>query len=1100
MASELSKRLIAERRKATQTPASEPRSGPSELSQRLIAAERARTAAPVDPNENPIDSIWGPHLVNRIASFGLGADQDMPADVATQERVSRGVIDKKHVEMLAKRSKETGMPIKQLERRLLARDAVTAGSLFFAAPTVVGGGGLLGAAAGFAGRAGVAGGMAGAAGEAEGLLGGYDTEERTKMMTDYATVGVGASMGLEVLGGLVGAGMAVGGVASKMGQINKLLKEVNSAPKSIFQHAEGISQTGELRGAEALSKQAEAAREAAKEALKEAGRVVRGTMRRLGKKDFGEDTPAELRAWAIGELRARGHDIPDDIAGDLLYETLRAHNTKMPLKMVPPSKKLAGIQPGLAAQEARTVFDMTLGMPDIGTHYYLPGSAGRALDVARQKAKRVVAEQLEEALGVGRLLNNANDLNTKEAAYGSFKRVIWAGVKKSLQRTQDLLRKTKTFGTAGPALADGMHYYSQLADAAIGHNTRIVDSILKPLNVKQLYQLDEVLRWGGSTSDPAVDKAAKMWVQLRKMFADDTKKLNIHTKDVKFTAQVARLGKDDKKLLAKVMRKLDKAEGDASGIKELEEMSPELYRLFAAISKAEGKLDIVGREIHVIRPFKESALKAPDYFDPKFIEAVRNDESHPIYALLRERVIRQHKELLDPLAGDVFDEHAIRAQVNAMLGEHSGSAPEDIRRNSLQWSKESIIPSEYRISDPRVWMHKYMHEASTRQALAKTFGGRNEVFNRIRQQLMDETHPSVSRGGNFRPRGNENYAEEIFQKIFNMMAGGGERTHGLVKAMNSVATIKMLGFRTAMKQIPALGNSAAVHGLGNTLDAMVLVLKDPRARALADDLGATVQDLQHILTDDLLGEYSQKHLRYTGIVLADRLTRRTSALAAGLKAKDAARRLLKLKSGSPAERLEAEQAFRWFDRLSVDPEKVIAAGGKVSQAELGQIMRAGARNTQFASQVEDLPYANGKSLGKLMLFLSKFGLQHGAFLKNEIYKEAARGNMKPLIGLAVAAGISDQTIGQLLETASKGDYDATSEILQDTFLGKVGALVDDAYNNPRYAVPAALAGPAVGLASDAVVGAIDASKGRFPKTWLPNSARQIWNAAENLSE
>lgn len=1062
-----------------------------------LAAELANTPPPNASKGPSFDSLWMQHLGNLAAQApempGDGGGFRLPTNV--REDIQRS--EDTAISNFASESKQTPTVVK---RKLGARDAVTVGGLFFGAPQVAEGAGLAGAVLGGLGRISTGAGVAGAAGLAEGALGGYKPEETATMGRDYAMGGAAISAGLEGLGlaaGAIGAGLRTG---AKFKELAKAFEDMNLEPRSVDEHASGIASTGELPAAEALDAQHTALREQALQAVQRAARFVRGHTKRIGRADMNNP---EVYAWAVQKLRDAGHDIPDQMAGDLVWEALRNTKTKLPVKMVRPTSKIRQLATPVGT-EARTVFDMTVGLPDIGTHYYQPASIAKGLRAARSVARTAAAERLQEAMDIGYALNADAGLRISGPKAGSAMQIVWNGTRVGLQRVADVLRDETIFGKAGAGLADAIHSHVQLADAMIGHNKRIVDAITQHLKPQELYELDEVLRWGKQTTNPRVEKAAARWVSLRQMFAEDTHKLGIHTKDRGLTARYSRLKEAQRRLVDNALKSLEDltAPNQAAELQALvDQMDDKAHGIFTRMRDLDAVVEHTpGGEVHVIRPFRESGLNAPDYYDPKLLQAVRDDENHPIYKMLRARVLNEYPDMVNPHTGIPYDEIAVRKTVHELLGAASSDAPEDIRRNSLQWSREAILPPEWRIADPRVWMNKYVHEASTRQSLAKVFGGRNEKLNALRNLLADETHTSLSHGGDFQPRGGDTHAEELFQNIFEMVAGGGPRTHKLVKDANTAATLFRLGFRTAFKQLPALGNSAATHGLGNTLDAMVSVLTNPNARRLADDVGATVPDLQHALEGDMAGELAQKHLRGTGIVLADRLTRRTSALAAGLKAASAARALRGLGSKSAATRLEAEQALRWFKRLSVDTDAIIQSGYTVPTEQLRQVMRAGARNTQFASQVEDLPYFNRESGGKLVLFLNKFSLQHGQFLKEEIFKEAARGNMKPLIALAVAAGVSDQTIGKLLELASKKDYDSTAEIIQDTFFGKVGQVAGDIWKDPKSAPQKLVTGPAFGLLGDFFTGAKDISEGQFPTTWLPATVRQTKNLWDNLNE
>lgn len=1082
---------------ASPAPATKPLTGDAAR----IAELRAKMPPPTQPQpesgNDGFEGLWGGHLLRGAASFGGDLDGP-PVDAGGEFEAARATAATAEDAALRKYATRNKVSVRQARQRLLARDVTTVGGLLLGGPALPEGVGVGGAILGAAGRIGIGATLGGALGAAEGALGGRSSEETLDMAKQYAAGGALVSTGLEALGGLAKLG-------GRYVQLSRLFKELHLKPIPVEEHAAGLAANRTANEVIQKSVENKAAIEVAKKEVSDATRHARKFVRPLGPKDLDEPT---RRAWAIQELKKKGIEIDPEAAAQEIFDQLRDQKVARPGLPRDSRRRLKAPLNDEVASAARRVFRAHLGNPDGRTGMYLPERIAAATKHARRVAAKIKKQELEELMDVGRVANEADALRVAVLGgydadrnyFGGVLNTIWNVQKHGINRVADLLKTTKIFGSAGPAVGELIHTHMQLADALIGHNSRIVRSILKPLTYAERIDLDSYLRWHQPTENPKVIAAAKQWTDFYGFMADETKRLGIYTKDRGLTQLYSNMKEPEQKALHTYLRVFKKYGEWADEVhpkvqEAFDALSPDAKRLLEHMNRLDADLERAGGW-HVVRPFQESKIKAPDYYDPKFLQELADNPEHPLFQRFVDDIMHNRPELVNPVTGEPYDVRAIYAEVRSMLSNGNGHAPKDIQNNSLQWSREALIPADYRISDPAVWMEKYTHEASMRHAAAHSYGGRNQKFNAIAEVAANEMHESL--GNKFLPSNVMTHSEQVLHDVFDLAMGGGQQTNTWIKAGNSFATMFRLGFRTAVKQIPALAQSAGSHGIANTLDALRMTLSSREARVYADDIGATVQDLEHAIGGDQLTDSAQKFVRGTGIVLADRLTRRTSAIAAMLRARAAARALSGL-SKSGAARMEAEQALRWFQRLNVDVEPIIANGGKISDETLRQIGRAGARNTQFASTIEDLPFFARTAGGKAIYHLNKFSLQYGTYLKNEIYSEARRGNMKPLIGLAVFAGLSDQTIGKLLELVSAKDYDATAEIMQDALLGKAASIANDPRGSRGGVVSSLLLGPAIGLVDDAFTGAQQLREGKFPTRWTPAVVRQTGNLVNRIA-
>jgi hypothetical protein len=152
--------------------------------------------------------------------------------------------------------------------------------------------------------------------------------------------------------------------------------------------------------------------------------------------------------------------------------------------------------------------------------------------------------------------------------------------------------------------------------------------------------------------------------------------------------------------------------------------------------------------------------------------------------------------------------------------------------------------------------------------------------------------------------------------------------------------------------------------------------------------------------------------------------------------------------------------------MDVDVDKILQRG--LTDAERRQIMLSGARNTQFTSQVEDLPALASTTVpGRALGLLNKFSYQQGPFVIKSLLKEAAQGNLKPIIGFGAFMAMSDRAMASLLQSLSSQKYDVATDIMIDSMFGKFGSVAADAQSDPQTAVLRTATGPIASLAVDA---------------------------------
>lgn len=1187
----------------------------SKFAQDLVAGTPARKGPrpPVDATSGAqatpeqVNAAWLPHL-GRLIQQSTDPFTGVPGPPDVEKTLGLHEEEQQQLSELAGGDKEV---LADLQQKLFARDAVSFGGMFFGGPTIQGGAGVLGAAAGAAGRLAGGASIGAGLGLTEGLLGGYDPEDLPRLAGEYAA---GAALiGIPIEG-------IIGGVT-----IARNLKFRN-ALKALAKQVDGkIRTTGEIH--EAIAKdpavgqmfqdieKANNTITGGREELKLISKEARGRGRTVTSSDI-KDSPG-LRDFLFNSLKEKHPDLSPNadpavlwnLAKDegILPSAIRRESIKpttdakgRPIlhpavqvegrtyagagshgelwnTAIPEEIRLRHENPGIrgskesdvisgfydpadsrflnegdvsgagrahsehlvrgrrvvprvegeAAKSARDAYNAALGAPDIAGTFYSRGKRRGALEAARTAAYHAKNEELANLLKVGSLRGAAMD-NELNANLAKGHRYIYNTM---IKRVADLVKSPQFFGQAGPAFGKMLHEFTVLREGVEGHWTRIVqDHILHGLNKADLENLDNYLRWGAPADNTRVLRAARHWMALRKIIADDANSLKIQAKDRGLSELFRGLKPADKAAILKAQRLKAAAEGaegtgaEFMALAEVENaLSPEAAALWKDIGRLKGVVE-EARGFHVIRPFQESAIKAPDYYRPELLDAMAKDPEHPIIQSLYRLLLDERPELKHPATGQPYH-NAVMAEVRERLGIGGQGAPEYIWNNGLQWSRESIIDPKYRINDPSIWMTRYAHAAASRLSAARVFGPKEERFEELFKFVARETADRLS-GGKFKAAGYGTQEGgqfklspnlQMLNDIYNMAMGRGEVTPKWMRQAMDATLRQRIGYTTFIKQFSSLKNVAAAHGFGNTLDAMYQVLRDPKMRQLGDDVGATLADLVRVLADDTLamnpenplaqkavsliwGKSAADQMRRTGTLLGDRFTRRVSAVAAGLKVSQAARDVRLLGSSNRGLRMRGEQARRWLESMDLDVDQIIQNG--LTDGQRRQAMLSGARSTQFTSQVEDLPIlATTSPNGRAIALLNKFSYQQGPFIIKHLLTEGVKGNLKPIIAFAVFAGMSDRAMAELLKMMSSSKYDIATDMLIDSMFGKFGSVAADAQSDPQTAILRTMTGPVASLAVDAAQVGTNAIKAPLAlaagdtEAALTHTGKAVWHAS-----
>lgn len=187
-------------------------------------------------------------------------------------------------------------------------------------------------------------------------------------------------------------------------------------------------------------------------------------------------------------------------------------------------------------------------------------------------------------------------------------------------------------------------------------------------------------------------------------------------------------------------------------------------------------------------------------------------------------------------------------------------------------------------------------------------------------------------------------------------------------------------------------------------------------------------------------------------------------------------------------------AIRQLQKIGLNPQSIIQNGGKLSMEEQITAARNIVERTQFKVDPQDLPGWASSPWGKVITQFKSFAYNQTAFMKREIYDEAAKGNFQPLIRFVVAAPIVGGGIRELRNvlTFRDSEEDPTKRAIgyykQAGGLGLAGDIYEGFFpQNDKYLPPdraalmaaSSLFGPTASTVNDAAGAFSEARQGRY---------------------
>jgi hypothetical protein len=331
------------------------------------------------------------------------------------------------------------------------------------------------------------------------------------------------------------------------------------------------------------------------------------------------------------------------------------------------------------------------------------------------------------------------------------------------------------------------------------------------------------------------------------------------------------------------------------------------------------------------------------------------------------------------------------------------------RSGNLENARMFDIPGYDR--DPLTALQRYASGVAKRFTEAKYFGKKDEMAAALINKLAQN-------GGDYNEA----------QRIFDFQVEGMPKNDivGAITKYN-VATKLDLAFITNATQSL---NTITKAGLINTIMGAGRGFTK-KGRRLAEEVGA-VQD-SHIYEREVGKFNSVAKAIMIPFRIVENFNRRTAANTGLIRAKELFERAQK---GS-------RFAIRELKSLGIDP----ATTKTLTEQDLKGAAYEMTRKTQFKVDSLDIPPAWKTPLGRLVTQFKSFSFAQTKFIRDEIVKEAAKGNIMPLlrfVPLAVGASLGSQYVRNILTGRDPQDDTKNMDIRQwDKWLKGFGSIPTD---------------------------------------------------------
>jgi len=311
------------------------------------------------------------------------------------------------------------------------------------------------------------------------------------------------------------------------------------------------------------------------------------------------------------------------------------------------------------------------------------------------------------------------------------------------------------------------------------------------------------------------------------------------------------------------------------------------------------------------------------------------------------------------------------------------------------------LPDEYYVTDPTKSLLSYAKKVSKRVAFVDSWGMEGQIFNRLRDDLYKE--------GRDYQRANDLFRYET-----------GQLTAKERKSLHDVNNVKALMALTKFSPFTSLRNAfqgflgtttrgnlkAGFTGLVNSLKPTI-IKNAYEAGVMADNLEGVFKDTAGSGNNNFLGDLTTKYLDLIKFTATDRYNRVISGVGGLSFMEDMMKRIKK-------DSVWKRRARREFEKLNIDPDKVIENGG-FTQAEKNKIMRTFAFDSQFSLRPQDLPLWWSSPMGKMVTQWKPWGYKMTQLIRDNVISEVRHGNIAPLVTMLTAYGITGEAVNYIID-------------------------------------------------------------------------------------
>jgi soluble cytochrome b562/ribosomal protein S18 len=353
------------------------------------------------------------------------------------------------------------------------------------------------------------------------------------------------------------------------------------------------------------------------------------------------------------------------------------------------------------------------------------------------------------------------------------------------------------------------------------------------------------------------------------------------------------------------------------------------------------------------------------------------------------------------------------------------------------------------LKDPRV-LQKYITDSYRRLHIAAKFGPEMEKGETLLSKIGQKYGDSA-----------ESFAREYMQRATDTEEGGNIAFKNFSRTMRNLHAGTKLGQAVIANSSQSVFTAVYAGPWRTVKGAAAAMTKDGRAfgnQILNDSvLDFLKEGDAYYGRSGAAGKFADTVMKYTGFTTVEKMNRIVAANTGKYLARDMFEKL----DAHP----ESKKYRAGLEKLRVNVDKALEEG-KLSETDELRAGQSVVNKTQFQVDVTELPLAWSTDAGRLITQFKSFQFKAGQFVKDEIVKQAARGNIKPLLIAAILFPAAGFAVMNAKDAIRFGDQREEEPDILDYLatVGTFGAFTDAFATSGRQPVRGLqqLAGPTLG--------------------------------------